>query len=139
MSVASRVRMKTYVLIVLMVAFGAMGDVLLGKGMRESGGISLGSFGSFVDGIVRGFHNNLVWVGILSLIIFFLCYMLVLSWADYSFVSPASAISYAVVTFLGWMLLGEAVNSTRWLGVLVICLGVFLVGHTPTRTTGEIE
>lgn len=139
MNVASRVRLKTYVLIVLMVAFGAMGDVLLGKGMRESGGISLGSFELFVDGIVRGFHNNLVWMGILSLIIFFLCYMLVLSWADYSFVSPASAISYAVVTFLGWMLLGEAVNSTRWLGVLVICLGVFLVGHTPARTTGEME
>lgn len=137
MSIRSGVRLKTYVLIVLMVAFGAMGDVLLGKGMREMGGIALGSFGSFVDGIARGFHNDLVWMGVLSLCIFFVCYMLVLSWADYSFVSPASAISYAVVTFLGWMVLGEAVNSTRWLGVLVICVGVFLVGHTPARTTPE--
>lgn len=139
MSVSYRLRVKTYVLIVLMVAFGAIGDVLLGKGMRETGGIALSSIGSFVDGIYRGFHSDLVWMGIFSLLIFFLCYMLVLSWADYSFVSPASAISYAVVTFLGWVLLGETVNSTRWLGVLVICLGVFLVGHTPTRTTPEVD
>ena len=139
MSVAGRVRLKTYVLIVLMVVFGAMGDVLLGKGMRETGGIAVGSLAEFADGIARGFHSDLVWMGILSLIIFFLCYLLVLSWADYSFVSPASAISYAVVTFLGWMLLGESVNSTRWLGVFVICLGVFLVGHTPARTTSETE
>jgi drug/metabolite transporter (DMT)-like permease len=139
MNVSCRLRLKTYVLIVLMVAFGAFGDVLLGKGMRETGGIALSSIGSIVGGIARGLHNDMVWLGILSLLIFFLCYMLVLSWADYSFVSPASAISYAVVTFLGWMLLGESVNSTRWLGVLVICLGVFLVGHTPTRTTPEIE
>jgi drug/metabolite transporter (DMT)-like permease len=139
MSISCRLRVKTYVLIVLMVAFGALGDVLLGKGMRETGGIGLGSVRSFVGGIARGFHNDFVWVGILSLIAFFLCYMLVLSWADYSFVSPASAVSYAVVTFLGWALLRETVNSTRWLGVLVICLGVFLVGHTPTRTTTEPE
>jgi uncharacterized membrane protein len=137
MSLARRLRLKTYVMIVLMVLFGAMGDVLLGKGMKETGGIALTSLSSIFDGLKLGFHNELVWMGMLSLIIFFICYLLVLSWADYSFVSPASAVSYAVVTFLGWMLLHEAVPSVRWLGVVVICLGVFLVGRTPTRTTPE--
>lgn len=137
MSIARRVRLKTYVMIVLMVLFGASGDVLLGKGMKETGGVALTSLSSFFDGLNRGFHSDLVWMGMLSLIVFFICYLLVLSWADYSFVSPASAVSYAVVTFLGWLALGESVPSVRWLGVFVICLGVFLVGHTPTRTTQE--
>lgn len=137
MSIARRLRLKTYVMIVLMVLFGASGDVLLGKGMRETGGVALTSFASIFDGFRLGFQNTLVWMGVISLIIFFICYLLVLSWADYSFVSPASAASYAVVTFLGWLALGESVPSVRWLGVLVICLGVFLVGHTPTRTTEE--
>ena len=139
MSLARRVRLKTYVMIVLMVLFGASGDVLLGKGMKETGGVALTSIGSIFDGLKRGFHNELVWLGLLSLIIFFICYLLVLSWADYSFVSPASASSYAVVTFLGWTVLGEPVPSVRWLGVGVICLGVFLVGQTPTRTTPGSE
>jgi uncharacterized membrane protein len=68
---------------------------------------------------------------------FFVCYLMVLSWADYSFVQPASAVSYLVVALLGICVLGEAVSSGRWLGVAVICLGVLLVGHTPARTTEE--
>lgn len=139
MSIARRVRLKTYVLIVLMVFFGAFGDVLLGKGMKETGGVALTSLASVFDGLRLGFQNELVWMGILSLIVFFVCYLLVLSWADYSFVSPASAASYAVVTILGWMVLGETVPSLRWLGVVVICLGVFLVGHTPPHTTTEAD
>jgi len=70
------------------------------------------------------------------LLMFFICYLMVLSWADYSFVQPASAVSYLVVALLGIYVLGEAVSSGRWLGVAVICLGVLLVGHTPPRTTG---
>jgi drug/metabolite transporter (DMT)-like permease len=139
MSIAQRLHPKTYVLIVLMVLFGATGDVLLSKGMRETGGIALKSAGSILDGLTRSFQNRVVWMGMGSLIVFFLCYLLVLSWADYSFVSPASASSYAVVTLLGWMLLGETVTSVRWLGVAVICLGVFFIGHTPPRTTQEPE
>jgi uncharacterized membrane protein len=139
MSVSRRLHLKTFVLIVLMVLFGAMGDVLLGKGMKETGEIALKSPVSILDGLTRGFHNQLVWLGMGSLIIFFICYLLVLSWADYSFVSPASASSYAVVTLLGWMLLGETVTSVRWLGVLVICLGVLFISHTPPRTTEELE
>jgi threonine/homoserine efflux transporter RhtA len=139
MSLARGMRLKTYVMIGLMVLFGPMGDVLLGKGMKETGGVPLTSLASVVDGISRGFHNEMIWLGLLSLLIFFVSYLLVLSWADYSFVSPASAVSYAVVTFFGWILLGESVTSIRWLGVLVICMGVFLVGHTPPRTTEEME
>ena len=61
--------------------------------------------------------------------------MLVLSWADYSYVQPASSAAYGVVALLGYLVLGETVTPMRWVGVLVICLGVFIVGHTPPRTT----
>jgi uncharacterized membrane protein len=56
--------------------------------------------------------------------------MTVLSWADYSYVMPASAFGYAVVTFMGMTVLGEKVTGRRWLGVGLICLGVVLVGRT---------
>lgn len=139
MSVSCRVRLKTYVMIVLMVLFGPTGDALLRDGMKQTGGVSMASVWSIFKGLELGFQNGMVWMGMLSLIIFFVCYLLVLSWADYSFVGPASAVSYAVVTFLGWVALGETVPSLRWVGVLVICLGVFLVGHTPPRTTPETQ
>ena len=64
-----------------------------------------------------------------------LSYMLVLSWADYSFVMPFTALSYAMVAVSGYVLLGEAVPVTRWVGIALIVAGVFLVSRTPTSTT----
>ncbi len=69
------------------------------------------------------------------MLVFFAAYMIVLSWADYSYVQPASSIAYAVVALLAWTWLGEVVPPLRWAGIAVICVGVFLVGHTHPNTT----
>jgi len=61
----------------------------------------------------------------------------VLSWADYSYVLPASSISTLVVALLAHFLLHETVRPLRWAGVALVCLGVFVVGHTQPRTTGH--
>ncbi len=79
--------------------------------------------------------SGMVWLGISCLLLFFVSYLLVLTWADYSYVMPASAVGYVIVTFLGYAVLGEEVTLTRWAGVSLICLGVMLVGRTPPRTT----
>jgi len=60
---------------------------------------------------------------------------LVLSWADYSYVLPSSSIGLALVTLLAYAVLRETVTPTRWAGVAVICVGVFLVGRTAPSTT----
>ena len=65
--------------------------------------------------------------------------MLVLSWADYSYVLPASSVAYGTVALLGHFLLGETVTPLRWLGVLIICMGVFVVGQTPHRERSHPE
>jgi uncharacterized membrane protein len=62
-------------------------------------------------------------------------YMTVLSWADYSYVMPAGAFGYALLTLLAVVLLHENVSPRRWVGVLLICVGVLLVGQTRPRTT----
>jgi uncharacterized membrane protein len=63
-------------------------------------------------------------------------YMTVLSWADYSYVMPAGAFGYALLTLLAVVYLHEVVSLKRWVGVLLICVGVILVGQTKPRTTG---
>jgi drug/metabolite transporter (DMT)-like permease len=137
MKLHRRFHLKTYILIALMVFFGAWGDILLSKGMKEIGHVSFSSAHLVGVAATRTFANQLIWLGIGSLLAFFVCYIVVLSWADYSFVSPASATSYAVVALLGWIVLGEVVSDVRWLGILVISLGVVLVSHTPPRTTEQ--
>jgi uncharacterized membrane protein len=132
----SHLRYKTYFAILLMIIFGPLGNVMLGKGMRRVGEVSVSSPGQILHTLITIFSTPAIWMGIASLITFFLTYMLVLSWADYTFVQPSSSISYGMVAVLSHFLLREAIAPLRWLGVLVICMGVFIVSWTPPRTTG---
>jgi len=135
MKSSASLHFKTYLLILLMVIFGPLGNVLLGKGMKRIGTVSLGTPAEALDVLSRLLTSGTIWLGIGSLITFFVAYMLVLSWADYSYVQPASAVAYGIVALLAHFMLREVVTPLRWLGVLVICLGVLVVGHTPPRTT----
>jgi drug/metabolite transporter (DMT)-like permease len=118
-----------------MVFFGPLGDVLLSKGMKSLGVIPNWSFAVLAHLFVGIFTSGMIWLGIACLIGFFIAYTLVLTWADYSFVQPASSFSYGVVALLGHFMLGEVIRPMRWAGILVICCGVLIVGHTPPRTT----
>jgi uncharacterized membrane protein len=135
MKSAHGLHFKTYLLIFLMVIFGPLGNVLLGKGMKRIGTVSIGTTAGVIDLLSRVLTSGTIWLGIGSLITFFVAYMLVLTWADYSYVQPASAAAYGMVALLGHFMLREVVTPTRWAGVILICVGVLVVGHTPPRTT----
>jgi uncharacterized membrane protein len=128
---------KTYLLIFLMVIFGPLGNVLLGKGMKQMGASSTGTAMAAFSLVPRVLTSGTIWLGIASLLTFFVAYMLVLSWADYSYVQPASAMAYGIVALLAHFILREVVTPMRWIGVILICLGVLVVGYTPPRTTGH--
>ena len=129
-------RQRTYALLASMVFFGSLGNVLLSKGMKEVGEIADFAPSALLSSFLKTFTNGSIWLGIFSLIVFFVSYLLLLSWADLSYVQPASAIGYAMVALLGYLLLGESVSTMRWIGVLFICGGVALVGGTDPSTTG---
>ena len=126
---------KTYLLICLMVIFGPLGNVFLGKGMKQLGASSAGPALGAIGFVFHVLTSGTIWLGIGSLLTFFVAYMLVLSWADYSYVQPASAAAYGMVALLGHFILREVVTPMRWMGVILICCGVLVVGHTSPRTT----
>ena len=128
---------KTYFLIASMVIFSSVGNVLLSKGMKQIGDINDYSFPVLSGVFFKTFTNSTIWLGIFSLLVFFVANLLALSWADFSYVQPASSIGYALVALLGYLVLGEAISPTRWVGVLFICGGVALVNGTEPRTTGD--
>lgn len=129
-----RLRIKTLVMVLAMVVCANAGDLLLKRGMAQIGPVELTP-----NGITQAFRLTVtsatVWLAILFLIGFMVSYMTVLSWADYSYVMPAGAFGYAVLTFLAVVFLHESVSPRRWIGVVLICTGVLLVGQTKPRTT----
>jgi uncharacterized membrane protein len=129
-----RLRVKTLVMVLAMVVCANAGDLLLKRGMSQIGAVQLTA-----SGITQAFRltvaSGTIWVAILFLSGFMLSYMTVLSWADYSYVMPAGAFGYALLTFLAVVFLHESVSPRRWVGVVLICGGVLLVGQTRPRTT----
>jgi drug/metabolite transporter (DMT)-like permease len=132
-----RLRIKTFVMILVMVACANAGDLMLKRGMTKIGSVQL-SLPGLQHAFLLTVTSPTIWIAILFLIGFTVSYMMLMSWADYSYVMPAGAFGYALLTLLAVLVLHESVSPGRWLGVVLICAGVLLVGLTKPRTTEVI-
>jgi uncharacterized membrane protein len=136
-SFPTALRAKTYILVALIVLFASAGNILLSRGMKQLSAVRVESAKDLVRLFMEIFSSGWIWMGIGALLLYLVCFMVVLSWADYSYVAPASATVYAVVPLVGHFLLGEKVPPLHWVGILIICLGVGLVRHTAPSTTRQ--
>jgi len=132
-----RIRIKTLVMVLAMVVCANVGDLMLKRGMTQIGAVQI-STGGIEHAFRMTVTNPTIWIGIIFLSGFMASYMTVLSWADYSYVMPAGAFGYALLTLLAVVFLHESVSPKRWIGVALICVGVLLVGQTKPNTTSKM-
>jgi uncharacterized membrane protein len=134
-----RLRLKTLVMVLLIVVCANAGDLMLKRGMLQIGAVKMTPAGLW-QAFLATIQNGTIWLGILFLIGFTVCYMTTVSWADYSYVMPVGAFGYALQTLLAVVILHETVHAPRWFGVILIVGGVLLVGQTqPSTTTRKTE
>jgi drug/metabolite transporter (DMT)-like permease len=124
------VNLRKYLVLAGVTLFAAIGDTLLSRGMRGMDHISLHHLSSMFLVVL---HPGLA-LGIAFLLAFFACYLTALSWADLTYVLPATSLSYVLVTIMGKLVLHETVSPGRWLGVLLISSGVGFVTRGPANT-----
>jgi len=98
--------------------------------MKQVGAISLHHLSSVILAIL----NPWVGLGILLLLGFFASYMMALSWADLTYVLPATSVGYVLLALIAKFLLHENVTFTRWLGIILISAGVGFVTRGPALT-----
>ena len=135
MTALQGLHLKTFTLILIMVSVAPLGDMFLGKGMKRIPPMASWSPADIFQFFFSAFTSGTIWLGIGLLLAFFVAYLLVLSWADYSYVLPASSISSLIIALLAHFVLHETIRPIRWAGIGLICVGVFVVGHTHPRTT----
>ena len=121
---------RRYLVLLAIVFSASVGDVLLSVGMKQIGAISATRWLSLLIAL----RNPFVILGILFLLVFFGSYLTALSWADLTYVLPATSLGYVVVALLSKFLLHETVSASRWLGILLITAGVGFVANGPSLT-----
>jgi drug/metabolite transporter (DMT)-like permease len=126
---------RKYLVLAGVTVFSAVGDPLLARGMKNLGPISLHHPSSLILAIL----NPWVASGVLVLLAFFASYMSALSWADLTYVLPATSFGYVLVALIARFAFHEEISLTRWLGIALITAAVGFVAAgpsvTPPRTT----
>jgi uncharacterized membrane protein len=127
------VNFRKYLVLAGVAVFAATGDAMLSQGMRQTGGISLHHLSTLIAALL----NPTVAIGIVLLVGFFATYMNALSWADLTYVLPASSLGYVLLALIAKFVLHEHVSTSRWLGIALISGGVGFVATGPAATPRE--
>ena len=116
-----------WVLIAVIVAATAAGEVMQAMGMRHHGEIHDFRPGALGRAAALLARNRFVIGSVLAMAVSFFAYMALLTVAELSFAVPATAVTYVLETILAWYVLKERVNWLRWAGAMLVVCGVALV------------
>jgi uncharacterized membrane protein len=125
--------LKTRLLTLLVIASNVTGNLSLSHGMREVGALTAVSPLPYLHAIL----NPWVAGGVAVLAFWMFSDLVLLSRADLSYVLPVTSMAYVIIAVLGHFVLHESVSAVRWVGIVVVTIGVILVGETNPRTAPE--
>jgi drug/metabolite transporter (DMT)-like permease len=114
--------------IFISIIMGAAGQLFIKQGLNNLGGLDFST--GLVSAYMKIFLSPLIFLGILIYFLGVFFWLYGLSKVDLSFAFPFVSLSYVFVFLFSWWFLGENIPLLRWIGVLTICLGVFLVAKS---------
>lgn len=122
---------RKYLVLAGVTVFAAAGDTMLSHGMKQAGNISIHHLQSLLIALLNPWVSS----GILLLLAFFAAYMNALSWADLTYVLPATSLGYVLLALVARFALHEHISIMRWLGITLIAGGVGFVAGGEALTS----
>ena len=119
--------MKIWMTVIGVVVADVVGNMALKRGMEQIGDVTLYQPSQILILIYRILRNKVLGFGILCIAMAFFLFLALLSWSDLSFALPATALGSVVNTVGARFFLKENVTTGRWMGTLLICIGVSLL------------
>jgi drug/metabolite transporter (DMT)-like permease len=123
--------LRRYLVLAVVTLASALGDTSLAVGMKRLGPVSL----THPDALITALRTPWVLSGVLLLLLWTACYLTALTWADLTFVLPATSLAYVAVALLSRFWLHEQISPARWAGIALITAGVGFVTRGPAFTT----
>jgi drug/metabolite transporter (DMT)-like permease len=109
------------------IVIGTTGELCVTRAMKTVGEAQQFAPHAWVGVIARAFRVRWMWIGFAMMVLAYFALLGMLARANVSFVIPVTALSYAVGAVGGRWFLGEDVTHRRWIGILLVSIGVVLV------------
>jgi drug/metabolite transporter (DMT)-like permease len=124
---------RRYMVLAFVTVAAPLGDTMLDVGMKSIGPVSFAHIGTLFHAV------STPWIacGILMLIGFFASYLTALSWADLTYVLPATSFANVIVALLARFWRHEEISLSRWAGIFLITAAVGFVTQGPSYTEHE--
>ncbi|MGA8089746.1 MAG: DMT family transporter [Terracidiphilus sp.] len=130
-----RLSFNQYLILAFVSVSVPLGDASLSRGMTSLPPISMAHPLTLIGAVFTPW----IALGIALLIGYFASYLTALSWADLTFVMPATALGNVFVALLAHYWLHEQISWMRWMGIVMITVGVAFVAHGPVNTTPPVN
>jgi drug/metabolite transporter (DMT)-like permease len=116
-------------LILLDVTLNVAGQLSLKHGMTKLGNFAI-TLPNLASIFFRAAFNPWIFTGLVCYGLGFMVWLVVLAKAEVSYAYPMISLGYVFTAILAWQLLGEALTFTRMAGILITCLGVFIIARS---------
>ena len=123
------VKYAVLILILIDVILNVTGQLSLKYGMSKIGNFSL-SLSTLPPVFLKAATNLPVLFGLLCYGLGFMVWLIVLSKAEVSYAYPLISLGYVFTAILARVLFGEAVGFMRISGIVITCLGVFIIARS---------
>lgn len=119
--------MRDFALFAVIVSAGTGGELCVSRAMKSVGEATSFRPREIIRVVLKAFRQPWMWAGISMMALAFFALLGALAFYNVSFVVPVTALSYVAGAIGGVVFLHEKVSFQRWMGVLLVAIGVALV------------
>jgi len=116
-----------YVVLLTSIALAIAGQLLMKQGMMMFGKFPVTQL---LSKLIPMFMQPYVFLGFVFFGLSSIFWLVVLSRIDLSFAYPMVSVAYVFVAIFSYLLFHESIPLIRWLGIITICFGVFLISRS---------
>jgi len=118
---------SNYLILLLSILLAVVGQLLMKQGMNQFGAFPITQLHLK---IIPMFLNPWVFAGLSAFGISSIFWLVILSRLNLSLVYPMVSLAYVLVALAAVFIFKENVSLIRWVGILIICFGVFLISRS---------
>lgn len=119
--------MRNAIIFFLIVVCGTGGELCVSRAMKNVGEARGFHPAEIVRVVLRALREPWMWTGVAMMALAFFALLGALSVYNVTFVVPVTALSYVAGAIGSVVFLHERVSMQRWMGVLLVAIGVTLV------------